>query len=172
MVLKSRVLDYFFCGVFSAFLCGIVAGCRANLVAKEVLYESYPNQYMIAAKPTVIWELVQQEAEKYPNSRILVRDAESHIISWIEDLSDKSEDSRLSKAENKEHGPSTFRNAEVSEVGPDGVALTTVCVLPHKNGSMIRVVRVYYGLYTQPNMVHSRGNYAYNLARRISNQDR
>ena len=129
-------------------------------VAEEMMQPILSEEYSYPEQPQYVWQAAADIVDSRIKCQILVRDSNNLVISWIEHLYATLEDSEKVGDIHKSDEMKDFFESEVSEVGEGGTAITTICVRPKSNGSLMRMRRIYYGSKTQPNMVHSRGVFA------------
>ncbi len=138
-----------------------VAECKENFgVGTEMLQPILPEEYEYKVPPQRVWQATADVVGSRTNCQILVRDKDDFILSWIDYLHKTVEGSEKATDNHQSGKTEEFSKSEISEVGEDGIAITTVCIRPRIKGSLMRIRRVYYGSMTQPMMVHSRGVFA------------
>jgi len=142
-------------------------------VAKEMLEPIFPQEYLYTVHPQNVWnaasDIVDSRITRI-KGRVLVRDSNNFIISWVEQVGITLEDREKLTNDHKSDKIRPIHECEVLEVGAEGVAITTVSIRNRHGGSLMRVRRVYHGRLTQPRMVHSRGVFA-NLFQKLVNQE-
>ena len=169
-------------------------------LARGMLTQTYNEEYVFPVQPNDLWRAASEEVQGIEHIRILVSDTNDLVLSWVElsdtnsapvkakskPPSDTSytaaEPGRgMTPAKNannstspKPHVPPKdlpgLHEAELSEVGEDKVALTTVMITPTAKGSMIRFRRIYYGRHTQPGIAYSTGAYENWLAGKLADR--
>lgn len=138
-----------------------LAECKGELgVAEEMMQPILSEEYSYPDNPQQVWQAAADIVDSRIKCQVLVNDSNDLVISWIEHLGTMLEDSEKVADIHDADEMKDFFESEVSEVGEGGTAITTVCVRPRSNGSLMRIRRIYYGSKTQPNMVHSRGVFA------------
>ncbi len=159
MPVYSKTVYFLILSLFSATL----TGCSTLGVAEEMLTPIFSQEYSFPEQSQNVWQTVSDIVDSHitrSKGDVLVRDSNNHTISWIERLGTKLEKHEKIANYNKSDKIKPPHENEVLEVGKGGIAITTVCIRNSRNGSLMRIRRVYYGQLTQPRMVHSRGVFA------------
>ncbi len=152
-------------------LCCLLGGGSQSYgqMPKELLQRTFPEEFLVEAAPSEVWRALGDLVRAEPGSRVLISEASDLLFSWVEcgplPLGSPTT-TRTPPA--KPQSAERLRQAEVAEVGPDMVALTTVFIKATPKGSRIRFRRIYYGSRTQPLIAHSSGAYEIRLAQKIA----
>lgn len=137
-------------------------------VAKEMLQPTRPEEFIVNSDVNTLWQVLTNKVATCAGVRILVTDSDDHIVSWIEpNLASLATPKKAAQKSQSRPNASLLmqvdreglRQAEVTEVGPDAISLTTAFVRARGNLSVIRLRRIYYGSRTQPKSAHSSGAY-------------
>jgi len=144
--------------VFVLFGAMLIAFAAEAETGRDMLQASSPDEFLINVSAAKLWVALEREVKADVAARILVRNSEVLVLSWAVRISE----SRAWAASGD------LKKNELAEVGQNGIALTTVCLVPSKAGTVMRIRRAYYGEISQPLLFHSRGVFESAFSKRLA----
>ena len=138
----------------------LLGGCVGLLPEGQMLVHPVEQSYRVRLPVDAAWRKVCTEAEA-SGGKILVRDDNSRLLSWIAPVSDDAEEVEASLMD-----PELFDHAGTV------VALTTIRAVGASAGCRLFIRRVYIPKRSHTGISHSRGIFERALVAQLEGSDR